>query len=175
MILTSPTFVKRNGERFRVDGIHANCVFMQNYHMKGVMLDLSTGVLQSLDYHPFTLLRHTYCPRTVCKHLGISAEIGPGSLEFIKTLRKYEGKLQELASCGDGLNVLYPSVFPVLEALITGVSAKEIYQGTKTAFDYEVPKLIVNYLSGGYQTEILIEVILRQVCDQFFATSLTGI
>jgi len=174
MIVTPPTYVKRDGIQYRVDGVSGNYVFLWSQHNKGFVLDVSLGTLVAKNYHPVTLAMATLSPKSV-----IEGILGPGTCETpwdyhtafwtsdkLKILKGYSTNLSKLlvVDCPD--SVLPLRCIPIVEAMLMRVPAKELHQGIKSLYSIDIPKVTVNYLSGGYMMSLTLEELLTKARDQ---------
>jgi hypothetical protein len=164
-------YVKRDGVQYRVDGVMLNQVFMHSQHDKSFALDVSTGTLVSQKYHPITLARYTLESNRVIKgilktHLNNEDfESSWLQLENLKLVQAYEVSLHMLAGLKVPSSVVPMLYLPIIEAFIVRVPAKELYQGIKTMYDFEAPKMQVNYLSQGYLMEGTLQELLWRVME----------
>jgi len=174
LIVTPPTYVKRDGIQYRVDGVLDNTIFLWSQHSRGFVLDSSLGTMISQNYHPVTLAIHTPRPQKVVE--GI---LGGGNYRYrtdfhtsmsaqsnLNLLKNYSTNLSKLANVDEPSSVLRVRCLPVVEAIISRIPAKELYQGVKSLYGIEIPKVTVNYLSGGYQMPWTLEELLRKVQEQ---------
>lgn len=162
MMVVPPTYVKRDGVQYRVDGVHHNCVFMFSQHQKCFVLDARLGTMFAKSYHPITLATFTKDPKLVINGvLGTDACADRYdfcayellSVEALKKAKTYSTNLSKLLNLDIPRSVLNLSLIPILGALVERISAKELHQGVKTLLGVDIPKVTVNYLSGGYLIE----------------------
>lgn len=156
MMLTPPTYVKRDGRQLRMDAVHRNGVFLTDNQYGGLILDITTGSVLQLNYHPIDLVRRTRSPATVFRSMGmidfdeLSAKV---TLRMAELGRQYVTSLHKLSGVSEPCAVVPPKFIQLIEAFVKGVPTKELYQGAKTAFGLELPKMTKNYLNGGYLWE----------------------
>jgi len=172
MLVTPPTYVKKDGVQYRVDGVSKNFVFIWSQHNKGFVFDVSTGSLIANDYHPVTLASRTYRSKDVLEgilgqgstlHPHEFSDAGQMSTDTLRKLRGFSMRLSKLTNLDVPCSVLKLHLLPVVEALLNGVPAKELNQGIKSLYDFDVPKIVVNYLNGGYQMPFTLERLLRMI------------
>jgi len=172
MLVTPPTYVKKDGVQYRVDGVSGNYVFMWSQHNKGFVFDVSTGSLISQDYHPVTLASRTFKSKKVLEGiLGAGATDYPHefsgaegmTMDTVRKLKSFSMNLSKLTHLSVPCSVLGVQFLPIVQALLSGVPAKELVQGIKSLYDYDVPKIVVNYLSGRYQMPFKLERLLRMI------------
>lgn len=174
MLVVPPTYVKRDGIQYRIDGVSGNFVFMHSQHGKNFVMNIGTGSLLLKNYHPITLATVADMPIEVIEgvlddFVGFEGMKGFTSkyftLESMKVANQYLVNLSRLLdlSCRGVLSV---HLIPIVEAMVRGVPARELHQGIKSLYSVDIPKVVVNYLSGGYQMELTLEELLRMVREE---------
>jgi len=173
MIVCPPMYVKRDGVQYRVDGIQMNKIYLRSQHQKDFTVDVSLGNLVQQDYHPITLAQWTDSPYSVIGGvLGIEPNEVPTfrpdevNLKECQMAGIYEINLHKLSKINLPSAVLGSLYLPIVEAVLTRVPAKELFQGIKTLFGYEIPKVQVNYLSSGYMMNVPFERLLYRVMER---------
>lgn len=166
MMVTPPFVVKRDGTLYRIDGISNDTLFMTCLRKKGYVLDVTTGLLICQNYHPARLLTSTCLPeQEKSRLLPVVGSSLRGHLDLSDALRVYESKLEELNKI-DFPKAIVPSRFlPILGGFVKGVDGVKMFQGIKTAFGFEIPKVTVNYLTGGYHMQYSLEELVLRVMD----------
>jgi len=166
MLLVPPTMVRRDGNQLRVDAVHENSVFCTDTRAKaGFLLDLGAGVLQEVAYHPLNLVTQTESPDEVLGSLAPRYHgVSRNSIQFPRFLDEYEDNLWKLSILDVPNSVITDECIPVVVAFMLRTNPKEIHQGLKTAYGLTPPKMIMNYLTQGYQFDpewFTIEMIAR--------------
>jgi len=155
MMLIPPTFVKRDGRQLRMDAVHRNTVYLCDTQLGSRFLDVTTGSVFKLNYHPYTLVYKTRNPKLVLKKLGLNEGLSGGivNLQYVREAKKYLSKLLTLSAVDLPSCIVPNNVIQLVEAFVRGVSTKELFQGAKTALNIQLPKMVQNYLNGGYHWE----------------------
>jgi len=155
MMLIPPTYVKRDGQQLRMDGVHHNWVFMLDTRSNGYVLNVREGSLLKLQYHPIDLAFKTRQPKLVWEGMCVKLEKRRYlvNLEFVRESRNYVENLDLLGALRIPQAIVPTSYIQIVEAFVRKVPAKELYQGVKTVFNIELPKMIQSYLNGGYHWE----------------------
>jgi len=174
MIVTPPTYVKRDGVQYRIDGVEDNFVFLWSQHGKGFVLSVDLGSLIQKNYHPVSLAMATLRPLSVIngvlKTTSFDCAVNLMADEIdtrdMLVLDSYSRKLGNLLGLDVPCSVASWKQLPIVEAIVTRVPAKELYQGVKLLYGIEIPKVTVNYLGGGYLMSITLEELLSQVQEE---------
>jgi len=174
MMVTPPTYIKRDGIQYRVDGVHENKVFLWSQFDKSFVLDVSLGTLIQQAYHPSNLVQYTLQSWKVC--YGIfgeewsTADHGmswrEGDVRALRMAKEYVLRLSRLVTLHIPCSVVSITLLPIIEAVIVRVPAKEFHQGIKSLYGVDIPKVQVNYLSKGYQMECSLEELVCKVRDE---------
>lgn len=170
MLVTPPTYVKRDGVQYRIDGVAENFVFMWSQHNQGFVVDIRGGSLMAKNYHPVTLASFTYESKQVLEGiLGKDRVAYPHqytgaddmSMDTVRFLKTNSTRLGKLIDMNLPRSVVHYSYMPIVDAILRKVPAKEFMQGKKSLYDLEIPKVVVNYLSDGYLMPMTLERLLR--------------
>jgi hypothetical protein len=152
MMLTAPVFIKRDGDRFRLDGLDGNDVFLHNHQMGWCKLDITLGVIQEIEYHPLVLAMQTKSPDDVLQWIiGMTQDDMKKRLNVYTAYERYEKYQWKLETLDSPWNVVPTKYVPVISAFVTKTPAKEIFQGIKAAHGFEAHDIMINYLNDGYQ------------------------
>lgn len=170
MLVTPPTYVRRDGVQYRVDGVAKDFVFMWSQHNQGFVVDIRGGSLMAKNYHPVTLASFTFRSKEVLE--GILGEgkvqyphqyngADDMSMDTVRFLKTNSTRLSKLIDMDVPCSIARYSLMPIVDAVLRKVSAKEFMQGIKSLYGLEIPKVTVNYLSGGYLMPFTLEKLLR--------------
>jgi hypothetical protein len=175
MLVAPPTFVKRDGVQYRIDGVSGNFVFLWSQHNSGFVVDVRGGSLIAKNYHPVTLASFTFRSKEVLEgmlgkghpqypHQFTGAE--HHDMETVRLIKTGSTRLGKLLELDVPCSAIPYGYMPIIDAMLRKVPAKEFSQGIKSLYDFEIPKVVVNYLSGGYIMPYPLEGLLRLVMGE---------
>jgi len=155
-MLIPGTHVRRDGRQLRMDAVHRNDVFLYDTQFGGLRLDITTGTTFRFNYHPYDLVFKTRDPSRILAWLRVSRseeESGRVTLSYVRQAQEYMSNIHKLSAIEVPETVIPSYYIQLVEAFVQGVPTEKLFQGVKTAFGIELPKMIQNYLNGGYHWE----------------------
>lgn len=167
MLLLPGTYVKRDNVVFKVHGLDGDFVYLTNHHLKTCRLDLRLGMLRPFNYVPYELAEKTGQLEALISIMFPDQEEGMRSV-FVQS--DYERADHQFDKCWKLECYLNDFYQPILLGMIRNIDAKELHQGVKSVYGFEIPKMMVCYLTNGYHFDGTVECLIRDIRKAYQAS-----